>query len=180
MLPAKRGLGERCACLRRRARRTGCARCPHAGARWRSPPCRCPCSPQVRGAQAICGTCQVLPPRLTRSSHAPPCPPSAAATFTLATLVAAVVALLVAVVDSHLTAAEPEVVVGPSPDTKRRLDAAPSLKATYRAFPGLRNQHVVRSPVDNAQQHTQGSGRGTATECMTPATQQLCIAASLC
>ena len=71
-------------------------------------------------------------------------PRSPAASFATATLVGSLVLAALAVLDARLAVAAPEVIAGPGPRTRGRLDAAPSLTAPYRPFPGLRHRHAVR------------------------------------
>ena len=71
--------------------------------------------------------------------------PRAAASAAAVTLLGSLVLAALAVLDARLAAAAPEVIVGAGPRTRARLDAAPSLTAPYRPFPGLRHRHAVRA-----------------------------------
>ena len=75
---------------------------------------------------------------------------SAAASFAAATLVGSFVLAALAMLDARLAAAAPEVIVGSGPRTRARLNAAPSLTAPYRPFPGLRHRHAVRRAMRKA------------------------------
>ena len=68
----------------------------------------------------------------------------AAASAAAVTLLGSLVLAALAMLDARLAAAAPEVIVGAGPRTRARLDAAPSLTAPYRPFPGLRHRHAVR------------------------------------